>query len=67
MREQEKNGERAGEFNDPPKRCCANSYAPTDDEKQISVVPAWIAEIQVRKDAFGDIQVSLGFQRSMLE
>jgi hypothetical protein len=34
---------------------------------QIFVMPAWIAGIQVRKDASGNIHVSLGFQRSMLE
>ena len=27
---------------------------------QIVVMPAWMAGIQLRKDAFGDIHVSLG-------
>jgi len=31
------------------------------------VMPAWIAGIQTRKNAFGNIHVNLEFQRSMLE
>jgi hypothetical protein len=34
---------------------------------QIFVMPAWIAGIQIRKDAFGEIHVNPGFQHSMLE
>jgi hypothetical protein len=33
--------------------------SPTEHEKQIFVMPAWIAGIQVPKDASGDIRVSL--------
>jgi hypothetical protein len=36
-------------------------------KKQIFVMPAWMAGIQVRKDASGDIHVQPRFQRSMLE
>jgi hypothetical protein len=32
---------------------------PTDDEKTAFVMPAWIAGIQARKDASGDIRVDL--------
>jgi hypothetical protein len=31
----------------------------SENEKQISVIPAWSAGIQVRKDASGDIHVGL--------
>jgi hypothetical protein len=31
--------------------------SPTDDEKAAFVMPAWIAGIQARKDASGDIRV----------
>jgi hypothetical protein len=33
--------------------------SPTDNEKQTSVIPAWIAGIQIRKDASGDVHVGL--------
>jgi hypothetical protein len=33
----------------------------------IFVMPAWIAGIQARMDASGDVHVKPGFQRSMLE
>jgi hypothetical protein len=34
---------------------------------QLFVMPAWIAGIQARKDASGDITCLSGFQRAMLE
>ena len=33
--------------------------SPTEHEKPAFVMPAWIAGIQIRKDASGDIQVDL--------
>ena len=33
--------------------------SPTEDENAEFVMPAWIAGIQVRKDASGDIHVNL--------
>jgi hypothetical protein len=33
--------------------------SPTENEMEIFVMPAWIAGIQVRKDASGDIHVNL--------
>jgi hypothetical protein len=41
--------------------------SPTEHERPIFVMPAWIAGIQVRMDASGDFQVNPGFQHSMLE
>ena len=32
----------------------------TEHEKEVIVMPAWIAGIQIRKDASGNIHVSLG-------
>jgi hypothetical protein len=34
---------------------------------QITVVPAWIAGTQARKDTSGNVHVKPGFQQSMLE
>lgn len=40
-------------------KCCMSLRSLTNDEKPPFVMPAWIAGIQIRKDACRDIQVDL--------
>ena len=40
---------------------------PTENETSNFVMPAWLAGIQIRKDAFGNVHVNLDCRHSMLE
>jgi len=47
------------EMNISTTKCFMTLRSPTQNQNESFVMPAWIAGIQVRKDASGDIRVNL--------